>query len=394
MNKTRIIFFAGKGGVGKTTTAAATALRSSQSGYRTLIMSTDPAHSLADTFECTIEKDPTPLQPNLEAFEIDPYSELDSNWGEIRDYLSSLIVSLGADASLAGELATIPGMDNLFSLLRIREFHQSQKYDVIIIDMAPTGESLRLLSLPHAISLALKITRYLEKYLVSPVIRPASKMSKSLRAVIAPEEVTKSWEALLEKLLDVRKILESDTITSTRLVLNPEKMVINESQRALTYLNLFGITVDCIIVNRLIPDTVQDGYFHDWYSLQQRHLKSVHELFSPLPIKTVPFFKEEVIGITKLNHLAENLYGELDPTRLFYTERPVKIIVTKKEKIFAVQAPFIKPGLIELSTRGNELMIQIGNQLRSFVIPDSLSGLSPTSAVYTDGWIHVKFQKS
>ncbi|NUM81294.1 ArsA family ATPase [bacterium] len=394
MNKTRIIFFAGKGGVGKTTTAAATAIRSAQNGYRTLIMSTDPAHSLADTFECLINRNVTAIRPNLDAFEIDPYFELDSNWGEIRDYLSSLIISLGADASLAGELATIPGMDNLFSLLRIREFHQSQQYDVIIVDMAPTGESLRLLSLPDAISLALKVTRYLEKYLVSPVIRPASKMSKSLRAVIAPEEVAKSWETLLEKLLDVRKILEADTVTSTRLVLNPEKMVINESQRALTYLNLFGITVDCIIVNRLIPDAVQDSYFHDWYSLQQRHLKNVYELFSPLPIKTVPFFKEEVIGIAKLNLLAECLYDNDDPTHLFYSERPVKIIVTKEERIFAVQAPFIKPGLIELSTRGNELMIQIGNQLRSFIIPDSLSGLSPTNAVYTDGWIHVKFQKN
>ncbi|MBX7151359.1 ArsA family ATPase [bacterium] len=394
MNKTRIIFFAGKGGVGKTTTAAATALRSAQSGYRTLIMSTDPAHSLADTFECTIEKDVTPLQSNLEAFEIDPYFELNSNWGQIRDYLSSLIISMGADASLAGELATIPGMDNLFSLLRIREFHQSQKYDVIIVDMAPTGESLRLLSLPDAISLTLKITRYLEKYLVSPVIRPASKMSKSLRAVVAPEEVAKSWEALLEKLLDIRKIFEFDTVTSTRLVLNPEKMIISESQRALTYLNLFGITVDCVIVNRVIPDIVQGSYFHDWYSLQQRHLKSVHELFSPLPIKTIPFFKEEVIGISMLKQLAECLYDKLDPTELFYTERPVKVIVTKKEKIFAVQAPFIKPGLIELTTRGNELIIQIGNQLRSFIIPDSLSGLSPTNAVYTDGWIHVKFQRN
>jgi arsenite-transporting ATPase len=394
LKKLRIIFFSGKGGVGKTTIAAATALRTAEQGYRTIIISTDPAHSLSDTFEQRPSSGIQKISKNLDAIEIDPYSELDSNWGHIRDYISSLMVALGADAIIAGELATIPGMDNLFSLLRIKEFHDSGKYDVLIVDMAPTGDSLRLLSLPQIVSVALKITRYLEKYIVSPVIRPASRVSKSLRAVVAPEKVAKSWESVLEKLLDMRKLFESNAITSTRLILNPEKMVINESQRALTYLYLFGMLTDQIIVNRVMPKDTVNSYFRDWYQIQQKHLVTIHDTFAPLPIVEVPFFKDEVVGISNLNHLGKMLYGDEDPSKLFYTEKPVKIISRKKENIFAVQIPFADQHKIELSSRGNELLLQLGSQIRSYIIPDSLSGLHPSGAEYHDGWLEIKFEKA
>jgi len=393
LKKTRIIFFAGKGGVGKTTAASATAVQAASQGYRTLILSTDPAHSLSDIFDIRFSGETIAINENLDFYEIDPYHELNANWGHIRDYLSSLMISLGADESLSGELATIPGMDNLFSLLRIREFHYCQKYDVIIIDMAPTGESLRLLSLPQAISLALKITRYLEKYLVSPVIRPASRMSKSLRAVVAPQEVTKSWEAILQKLLDIRKILEHDTVASTRLILTPEKMVINESQRALTYLNLFGMTVDMVVANRIIPSSAENGYFGDWVKTQTKYLDRIEKLFSPIPIRTVPFLKNEISTLADLKSFSEILYGDQDATKLFYAERPVKLKRSKNESVFSIQLPFMKPDTIELTRRGSELFVQIDRQIRSYIIPDSLSGFSPSSADYVDGWIQITFKK-
>lgn len=393
MKKLRVIFFSGKGGVGKTTTAAATALRAADLGYRTIVISTDPAHSLSDTFQINLTQSVQRISQNLQGIEIDAFHELNNNWGQIKDYLSSLIVTLGADDAIAGELAIIPGMDNLFSLLRIKEFYDSGKYDVLIIDMAPTGESLRLLSLPQTVSMALKITRYLEKYIVSPVIRPASKMSKSLRAVIAPESVTHSWERVLEKLLDMRKLFEQQSTTSTRLVLNPEKMVINESQRAWTYLNLFGMITDQIIVNRVIPKDGLQGYFVNWHATQRKHLKTIYDNFKPLPITEVPYFKDEMIGIPKLTELGHFIYPNRDPAELFYTEKPIRVFSTKKEKIFAIKTPFVENHKIDVTARGNELIVTIGNQMRSFILPDSLSLLQTYGADYNDGWLEIRFRK-
>ncbi|MBL7959756.1 ArsA family ATPase [bacterium] len=393
MKQLRIIFFSGKGGVGKTTTAAATALHAASLGYRTIVISTDPSHSLSDTFQINLTHVVQKITTNLDGIEIDAFHELDNNWGQIKDYLSSLIVTLGADDAIAGELAIIPGMDNVFSLLRIKEFYDSGNYEVLIIDMAPTGESLRLLSLPQIVSMALKITRYLEKYIVSPVIRPASKMSKSLRAVIAPESVTHSWELVLEKLLDMRRLFEHQSLTSTRIVLNPEKMVINESQRAWTYLNLFGMITDQIIINRVIPKDGLKGYFKDWQVTQQKYLKMIYDNFSPLPITEVPYLKDEVIGISRLSQLGKMIYGDRDPTHVFYADKPIRIYSTKKEKIFAIKVPFVENNKIDVTTRGNELIIGIGNQMRSFVLPDSLSLLQTEAAEYNDGWLEIKFKK-
>lgn len=393
MKKTRIIFFSGKGGVGKTTTAAATALRSASLGHKTIIISTDPAHSLSDTFEFYLSQNTCEIEHNLDGIEIDAFHELDTNWGHIKEYLSSLIVALGADDAMAGELAIIPGMDNVFSLLRIKEFYESGRYDTIIIDMAPTGESLRLLSLPQIVSMALKITRYLEKYIVSPVIRPASRMSKSLRAVVAPESVTHSWELVLEKLLDIRKLFEQETVTSTRLVLNPEKMVINETQRAWTYLNLFGMTTDQIIINRVIPQEGLQGYFKERKSTQQKNLKTIYDNFNPLPIVEVPQFKDEVIGKERLLELGRSIYKNTDPAELFYAEKPVRIYSSKTAKIFAIKAPFVENNSIGVNKRGNELIVSIGNQIRSFILPDSLSLLKTEGAEYNDGWLEIKFRR-
>lgn len=379
--------------MGKTTTAAATALRTAALGYKTIIISTDPAHSLSDTFQINLARAVQPIAKNLDGIEIDAFHELDTNWGHIKEYLSSLIMTLGAEDAIAGELAIIPGMDNLFSLLRIKEFYDSGKYDVLIIDMAPTGESLRLLSLPQIVSMALKITRYLEKYIVSPVIRPASKMSKSLRAVVAPESVTHSWELVLEKLLDMRKLFEQESVTSTRLVLNPEKMVISESQRAWTYLNLFGMITDHIIINRVIPQEGLQGYFKDLQITQRNNLKTIYDNFSPLPITEVPYLKDEVIGVSRLDELGKMIYKDQDPAQLFYAEKPIRVYSARKEKVFAIKMPFVENNNVDVVSRGNELIVTIGNQIRSFVLPDSLSLLKTEGAEYHNGWLEIRFKR-
>lgn len=391
MKKLRVIFFAGKGGVGKTTTAAATALQCAERGHRTIVLSTDPAHSLSDTFESPLKGEIRTLFPNLDAVEVDPFVELDNNWSRVRDFLSSLLVSLGAEESLAGEIATIPGMDNLFSLLRIKDIRDSGRYDVLIVDMAPTGESLRLLSLPQAVSLALKITRTLEKYLISPVIRPASRVARPLRHVVAPEEVARSWERVLERLLEVRDMLEQRTVTSVRLIVNPERMIINESLRAFTYLNLFGMLTDHVIVNRVLPGAARSGYFAEWTTHQRKHLKEIRDHFSPLPISEIPWFREEVVGIRRLRRLAEVLYRDRDPAELFHAEKPVRMRKTKGEAVFSVQLPFVAEQHVELSSRGNEVIIRLNNQLRTYILPDSFSGLTPIGAEYRDGWLEVRF---
>lgn len=394
MKKLRIIFFAGKGGVGKTTMAAATALHCAGLGYRTLAISTDPAHSLSDSFETALGGKTVPVVDGLDALEVDPFTELDNNWGQIRDYLSSLLTSLGADSSLAGELATIPGMDNLFCLLRIKEIYESRRYDVLIVDMAPTGESLRLLSLPQAVSLALKITRYLEKYLISPVIRPASRVSRSLRNMVAPEEVTRLWEQVLERLLDIRQILEVNTTTSTRLVLNPERMVLSESRRALTYFSLFGMVTDLVIVNRLLPRFVRDDYFAEWSMTQQKYLAEIREQFAPLPIREVRLFRDEVVGKKRLTLLGRTLYGGTDPALLWFAERPFRIRKTRREMVFSVQLPFASAENVELTTRGNELIIRLNHQIKTYILPDSFSGHTPDGAEYRDGWLEISFKRS
>ena len=395
MTRKRIIFFSGKGGVGKTTIAAATALRCADRGIKTILLSTDPAHSIGDLLGLPIHSTPTPVAPNLDAVHIDPHAELDSNWGHIRDYFSNLIQTLGADGAVSGELAILPGMDNLFSLLRIRDFHDKSDYKVIIVDMAPTGESLRLLSLPQIVSLALKITRVIEKYIVSPVIRPASRMSKSLRVVVAPEDVARSWESILEKILAMRDLFEKESRTTTRLVMQPESMIMNETQRALTYLNLFGMVVDQVIINRILPDETQKGYFRAWHETQKKYIHAITRDFTPIPIAHAPFFHHEIHGLNDLRTLGNALYNQADPASVFYNSRPVQFVNTKKEKLMKLKAPFldVQNTPVSLHRRGNEIMIEIGSFLRTHTIPDSMAALEPEGADYNNGELIIRFIK-
>lgn len=362
---------------------------SANGNRRILLVSTDPAHSLRDCIGVI-----PVVPPNLTIFEIDPYRELEQNWGQIRDYLTSLIVALGADQPVTAELAMIPGLDNLFSLLRLHDAIRHEAYDVVIVDMAPTGESLRLLGLHQAISLALKITTYLEKYLVSPVIRPASRVSKSLRVVVAPEAVAKAWQNLLRKLLDMQRMLTQDAVTSVRLVTQPEKMIVAETKRTLTYLSLFGFTVDCVIVNRVIPPATAGSFLSAWSSAQKLYREDIYETFNPIPVREVMMLDHEVGTADDLDEVGRQMYGSDDPAQLLYHQPLVRLTQVPGSAEFSIFIPHLDAEAMDLHKQANELWIRVHHYVRRYAIPDSLSGLNPTRARYDQGWLHITFEKA
>ncbi len=392
----RIIFFSGKGGVGKTSAAAATALACADSGLHTILLSVDPAHNVLDIFQFPQSTQTVQVTNHLSILEINPFTELEANWGNIRDYIASLMSMMGAEETIAGELAILPGMDNLFSLLRILDFHNNSQYQVIVVDMAPTGDSLRLLSLPQIVSVALRITRYLEKYIFSPVIRPASRVSKSLRSMVAPSDVTKSWETILERILALKRILEEKESVSTRLVLNPEKLAIAETQRALTYFSLFGMPVDQIIVNRILPQEANSPFLKEWMIQQADNLERIRQYFSPWPIREAPMMKQEICGLAKLMAFGKAIYGQDNPSQVFFVNQPLKITSTAKIRQIAVQLPFLDINSTEISvdSRGGDLLIHWGSYLRVYRIPDSFTHLVPDVAEYRNGWLEINFIKT
>jgi arsenite/tail-anchored protein-transporting ATPase len=258
--------------------------------------------------------------------------------------------------------------------------------------MAPTGESLRLLSLPDVLAWLLKITRTLDRFILSPLLRPISKMTPGLDKIIAPEDVVALWDKSLDRLTDIRQILDEKAVTSARLVMNPEKMVIAESRRALTYLNLYGLRVDAAIVNKVIPADAKDGYLAEWYESQQGYLKTIEEDFAPMPTFNIPLFKNEVTGIVRLRELGLKLYGEdVDPSALLYNERPISIRYESDGTVLRLKLPFAPTEKLELSRIGSTLVISIGRRVREIVLPDSLAALDPKEANFVDGGLEIKF---
>ncbi|HEY9297881.1 MAG TPA: arsenical pump-driving ATPase GET3, partial [Phormidium sp.] len=321
----RLILMTGKGGVGKTSVAAATGLRCAELGYRTLVLSTDPAHSLADSFDMELGHDPKAVRPNLWGAELDALVELEQNWGAVKRYITHVLQARGLDGVQAEELAILPGMDEIFGLVRMKRHYDEGEYDVLIIDSAPTGTALRLLSLPEVsgwymrrfykplqgISVALRP-------LVEPIFRPIAGFSLPDKEVMdAPFEFYQQIEAL-------EKILVDNTQTSVRLVTNPEKMVIKESLRAHAYLSLYNVSTDLIVANRILPSEVQDPFFQRWKENQQQYRQEIHDNFHPLPVKEVPLFSEEMCGLAALERLKDTMYKDEDPTQVYYQETTVK----------------------------------------------------------------------
>ena len=383
----RNIIFTGKGGVGKTSVAAATALRAADMGYKTLIMSTDPAHSLGDSLDVQLGPSPVKVAENLWGQEVSVFGDLNLNWDVVREHFAHLMESRGIEGVYAEEMGVLPGMEELFSLSYIKRYNEQNEYDLLVVDCAPTGETLRLLSLPETFGWFIKLIRNVEKFMVKPVIRPLSKKIKKIDDFVAPVEVYDKVDNLFSSTEGIIDLLADSSKTTMRLVMNPEKMVIKESMRALTYLNLYGITVDRITINRVMPDQSPDPYFQKWRAIQQKYIDQIEEAFAPIPITEVPLFDDEVVGIAMLRRVGEKVYGDLNPLDIFFAENPIDIKkVSDGHYKVRVRLPFmenmgLEPKILKL---GDDLTIRIGDYQKIVALPIFLAGMESTGASYED----------
>lgn len=387
----RVLLVTGKGGVGKTTVSSATALRAADLGHRTLVMSTDPAHSLSDAFGLSFGDQPSPVAPNLDAQQIDSQQRLEESWGEVRDHLTDLFDWSGLKGIEAEELSVFPGMDEIFSLVTVRDHVRSGLYETIVVDCAPTAETLRLLSLPEVLSW------YMEKIFpvgrrMAKVVRPV--LSRVTSLPVADDAVFAAVARFYERLDGIREILSDPETTSARLVMNPEKMVISEARRTYTYLGLFGYAVDAAIVNRVLPDTVTDPYFDRWREIQQEHLDAVEEGFADVAIRRLRLFDEEMVGLDNLRLVGEELYGDQDPTDHFSEGRPFRVEddpEVEDQVVLVLSVPFAETGDVDVLRHAEELFVTVGPYRRSLILPDSLKRREVIRARLADGELRVTF---
>lgn len=391
----RVLLMTGKGGVGKTSVAAATGLRCAELGYKTLVLSTDPAHSLADSFDMELGHEPRQVQPNLWGAELDALMELEGNWGAVKRYITDVLQARGLEGIEAEELAILPGMDEIFSLVRMKRHHDEGEFDVLIIDSAPTGTALRLLSLPEVAGWYMRklykpfqaVSEVLRP-LVEPLFRPVAGFSLPTREVMdAPYE-------FYEQLVELEKVLTDAATTSVRLVTNPEKMVLKESLRAHAYLSLYNVGTDLVIANRIIPDEVQDPFFQRMKEKQQEYKQEIHDDFRPLPVKEVPLFAEEMCGIEALHRLKDTLYKDEDPAQVYYKETTLRVVQEASNYSLELYLPGIPKDKIELSKSADELNIRIGNHRRNLVLPQALAALQPSGAKMEDDYLKIRFSSA
>ena len=380
----RILLFSGKGGVGKTSLAAATGTKLAQLGYRTLVMSIDPAHSLADCFDLGGElfhvatSDPLPINDRLSIFELNIQREVKRHWQEIASYVTSVLRTTGISGVEAEELAILPGMEELSAMMYINQYRREERYDAVVLDAAPTAESMRFISMPTTLDWYMKHIFPFQRNLIKAV-RPIANR-------VAPFELpTDSYflnvRDLFEKLEGVDEILEDPYITSVRLVTNPEKMVLRETQRAFVYFSLHGLTVDAVIVNRVLPAEVMDAWFYQWHQTQDTILREIEAYFAPVPVKRVPLFAHEVLGVQSLEELARVLYAEAeDPAAITRTEKPYTF--GKRNGVYEVRIllPFAGKGEVGLFKKGDELVVEIGTFRRHIGLPRSMAALQPARA--------------
>jgi arsenite-transporting ATPase len=386
----RIILYTGKGGVGKTTVAAATALQAAKKGHRVLVISTDAAHSLRDVFDQELGPEPKKVAKNVYAQEIDVYYSVDKYWGKLTSYIQSLFNWMQVDDILAEEFSVFPGMEEVASFLWVYNHYKENQFDVIIVDSAPTGETLKLLSLPDVARWWLVKVFPIERRVLK-IIRPAVKVVTDMPL---PEEDTyDAVENLFSQLNSIHQIFSDPDITSIRLVLNLEKMVINETQRAYTYLNLYGYPVDSAIVNRVMPKELDHPYFNQWKEFQKNYMKDVKELFNTIPIHEAPLLPKEILGKDALLEFGKALYSDKDPAQIFFKGKPYEILKEGESYSMILKLPFVSKEEVKLHQVGDELTIHIENQRRNIFLPKFLAKLNVDKANLENGVLKVTFEK-
>jgi arsenite/tail-anchored protein-transporting ATPase len=384
----RVLLFTGKGGVGKTTVAAATAVRAAAAGARTLVMSTDPAHSLGDSFEMEIGSTPVEVSDRLWAQQIDAQERLEDNWREIQDYMIQLMNWAGTETIQAEELTVLPGLDEIFALIDVKTHVESGNYDVLIVDCAPTAETLRLLSLPDVMQWYIERIFPVERRIVKTV-RPI--MSRMTTLPIAGDRVFDAIERLHRNLDAVKKILTDETTSSVRLVVNLEKMVIAEARRTYTYLGLFGYRVDAVVVNRVLPPDVTDPYFGKWKDIQAEHLATVRESFEPVPILSARLFDREMVGVSLLEEMGTEVYGALDAAEILYRDEPIRVRKRGTGYVMQIRLPFASRDDMDIHRRGEELFVRVGAYKRNLILPQTLKRMTVREANFAGDQLEILF---
>jgi arsenite-transporting ATPase len=393
--RVRIIFFAGKGGVGKTSVAAATGIRAAEMGKRTLVMSLDVAHSLSDIFDLDkglldLNKGkPLEVHKNLHIQELDIQEEVEQNWGEIHRYISTLLNTTGLDSILAEELAILPGMEEVSLLLYINRYVQAKKYDVLVLDCAPTGESLRFISIPTTLEWYMKKLFKMEKALakmVGPVAR------KLYNVPVPGDDYFEAIAYLFERLRGVDRLLVDPAITTVRLVTNPEKVVLKETQRAFMYFSLYKMNIDAIIMNRILPKDVKDAYFRDWRVAQRHYVQIAGEYFSPIPVFPVPLFRNEILGYERLRVLAQRIYAKRNPLERFFVGEPYLLSKNEGRYLLTLKLPFISTENVDLHKISDELIVRVAGFKRHVLLPRHVAASKSVTAKLEGDRLHIYFE--
>ena len=373
----RTILYTGKGGVGKTSVSAATALRAAELGYKTVVMSTDTAHSLSDSLDVQLGNNPVKVTNNLWGQEVDVLKELDTHWKAVQDWLSALMRWQGAEEVIAEELAVLPGMEELVALLYINQYQKQGTYDVMVVDCAPTGETLRLLSFPDMARWYMNRLFPLERRVMAAV-RP---LAKGVMKIPVPGvDVFDTVQSLYTQLEEMRELLMDGTYSSVRLVVNPEKMVVKEAQRTFTYLNLYGYQTDMVVCNKVLPEQSESAFLANWRESQEKYLDMIHESFDPVPVLKAPFMGQEVVGLDSLRTLAGHLYGDDDPSKVYCEGLSQQIIIDNGRRMLNIKLPFASKEDLDVIENNDELTIQVGQYRRNIFLPRALAGLGVDEA--------------
>jgi arsenite-transporting ATPase len=393
----RILLFSGKGGVGKTSLAAATGVRLAGLGKRTLVMSVDPAHSLGDAFDLggdlfdSRTGDPLALGPNLDIQEVNIQREIRRHWQEIASYVSGVLRTTGVSDVEAEELAILPGMEELSAMMYVNQYRREGRYEVMVLDCAPTAESLRFVSMPTTLEWYMKHIFPFQRSMLKAVRPIANRMSP---VELPPDNYFANVAELFSRLEGVDDLLSDPLTTSVRLVTNAERMVLRETQRTFVYFSLHGLTVDGILVNRVLPEQVSDGFFADWRMSQQGILREIDEYFSPVPVRRVPLFTHEVLGRQRLEEVADALYADgSDPAAVTRTERSYSFEKMPDHWEVRLDLPFTLKSEIGLFKKGNELVVEVGTLRRHIGLPTSMASLEPSRARLANGRLVVEMRE-
>ncbi|MCR5118290.1 MAG: ArsA family ATPase [Lachnospiraceae bacterium] len=383
----RIIIYTGKGGVGKTSMAAATACRIAESGKKVLVMSTDQAHSLGDSFDIKLGKEPVKIMDRLWGLEIDSVYESEKSWGNIREYFKELLTLKGGSGIEVEELLVFPGLEELFSMFKILEVYESGEYDTLIVDCAPTGETLQLLKYPERLSgLINKVLPVKRKGVkaVGPVVEKITKIP------MPEDNMFDDIEYLMDKMQRLQKLLLDREVVSLRVVTTPEKIVISEAKRNFTCLYLFHYNVDAVIVNHIYPDKAMEGYFSKWIRLQEEGLAEIKESFSEVPKFYVELQKTELRSLDILSDMGSRIYGDKDPDEVLFKKEIYRI--DKEKGVLCIYLPFADKEELELKQSGRELYVSVKNESRCFPVPAEFTDLEISGAKFAEGYLNISWR--